>query len=50
MKSLRVLIVAAHYPPQNTSCAHQMSDLAEEFIRQGHRVLVTRPLRPWPII
>ena len=40
---LRVVLISIHYPPLRTSAAVQMSDLAREFIRQGHETLVITP-------
>lgn len=37
---MKYLIVTAFYPPQNSSAAIQMHDLAREFIAQGHQVNV----------
>lgn len=42
-RKLRVLLVSIHYPPLCTSAAVQMSDLAREFVRQGHQTLVITP-------
>ena len=35
---MKYLIVTAFYPPQNSSAAVQINDLANEFIKQGHIV------------
>jgi glycosyltransferase involved in cell wall biosynthesis len=43
-RKLRVALVSIHYPPLCTSAAVQMSDLAQEFVRQGHETLVITPL------
>ncbi|MGE4239642.1 glycosyltransferase family 4 protein [Ramlibacter sp.] len=40
---MRVALIAAHYPPMRTSAAVQMHDLAREFDRQGHEVVVIAP-------
>jgi len=40
---LRVAIISIHYPPLRTSAAVQMSDLAREFVLQGHETLVITP-------
>ena len=33
---MKYLIITAFYPPQNSSAAVQINDLANEFIKQGH--------------
>ena len=35
---MKYLIVTAFYPPQNSSAAVQIFDLANEFINQGHSI------------
>ena len=42
-RKLRVALISIHYPPLRTSAAVQMSDLAQEFVRQGHETLVITP-------
>ena len=42
-RKLRVALISIHYPPLRTSAAVQMSDLAREFVRQGHETLVITP-------
>ena len=40
---MRILILVVYYPPSTTSAAQMMCDLAREFIRQGHEVMVVTP-------
>jgi hypothetical protein len=40
---MRILIVVVYYPPSTTSAAQMMRDLAVEFVRQGHQVMVATP-------
>jgi glycosyltransferase involved in cell wall biosynthesis len=42
-RKLNVALISIHYPPINTSAAVQMSDLAREFVHQGHETLVITP-------
>jgi glycosyltransferase involved in cell wall biosynthesis len=42
-RKFRIALISIHYPPLRTSAAVQMSDLAREFVRQGHEVLVITP-------
>ncbi len=40
---MRILIVVVYYPASATSAAQMMRDLAVEFVRQGHQVMVATP-------
>ena len=40
---MKIVLVAIHYPPFKSSCAVQMSDLADEFAFQNHSVTVLTP-------
>jgi glycosyltransferase involved in cell wall biosynthesis len=40
---MRILLVVVYYPPSTTSAAQMMRDLAVEFVRQGHQVMVVTP-------
>lgn len=40
---LKVVLVCQYYPPNNTSCAVQMSDLAKKIVSLGDEVLVIFP-------
>ena len=40
---MRILLVVVYYPPSKTSAAQMMRDLALEFVRQGHQVVVATP-------
>ena len=40
---MRVLLVVVYYPPSATSAAQMMFDLAHEFVRRGHEVMVVTP-------
>lgn len=42
-RGLRVVLISIHYSPLCTSAAVQMGDLAREFIRQGHDVVLITP-------
>jgi len=42
-RKLRVALITIHYPPLRTSAAVQMSDLAREFVHQGHETTVITP-------
>jgi len=52
-KSLRLALLSSDYPPQCTSMAVQMRDLAKEFVRQGHKPIVIVPTEdleaPWTL-
>lgn len=52
-RGLRVALVSVDYPPQRTSAAVQMRDLAIEMLRQGHRPTIIVPTAdlagPWSI-
>ena len=37
---MRILMLVVYYPPSTTSAAQMMSDLALEYVRQGHQVIV----------
>ncbi len=37
---MRILLIVVYYPPSTTSAAQMMRDLAVEFVRQGHEVMV----------
>lgn len=40
---MRILLVVVYYPPSTTSTAKMMHDLALEYVRQGHQVIVATP-------
>jgi O26-antigen biosynthesis N-acetyl-L-fucosamine transferase len=40
---MRILLVVVYYPPSTTSAAKLMHDLALEYVRQGHQVIVVTP-------
>lgn len=40
---MRVALISSHYPPFRTSAAVQMYDLAQEFLSQGHEIVVITP-------
>lgn len=40
---MKLALVSVHYPPQKTSCAIQMRDLAEELVKCGHEVVLFTP-------
>jgi O26-antigen biosynthesis N-acetyl-L-fucosamine transferase len=40
---MRILLVAVYYSPGTTSVAKMMHDLALEYVRQGHEVIVATP-------
>jgi glycosyltransferase involved in cell wall biosynthesis len=40
---MRIMIVVVYYPPSTTSAAQMMCDLAKEFVRLGHDVMVVTP-------
>jgi len=40
---MRILLVVVYYPPSTTSAAQMMHDLAVEYVRQGHQVIVVTP-------
>jgi glycosyltransferase involved in cell wall biosynthesis len=42
-RALRVALIATDYPPQRTSAAIQIKDLAQELLRQGHQPVVIVP-------
>lgn len=37
---MRILLLVVYYPPSTTSAAQMMRDLALEYVRQGHQVIV----------
>lgn len=43
MRELKVALITAEFPPQRTSAAVQVRDLAEEFVRLGHKPTVIVP-------
>ena len=53
MRELNVVLVTIDFPPQRTSAAVQMRDLAEEFARQGHKPTIIVPSpglsNPWKL-
>jgi hypothetical protein len=40
---MRILLIVVYYPPSPTSAAQMMRDLALEFVRLGHQVMVVTP-------
>ena len=40
---MRILLLVVYYPPSTTSAAQMMRDLAHEYVRQGHHVIVATP-------
>jgi len=42
-RSLRIALIADHFPPLRTSGAVQLRDLSREFVRQGHEITVLLP-------
>jgi O26-antigen biosynthesis N-acetyl-L-fucosamine transferase len=40
---MRILLLVVYYPPSTTSAAQMMQDLAQEYVRQGHQVIVATP-------
>ena len=40
---MRILLIAVYYSPSTTSVARMMHDLALEYVRQGHQVIVATP-------
>ena len=40
---MHLALIAAHFPPVQSSCAVQMRDLGAELVRQGHRVTFLVP-------
>ena len=40
---MKIALISIHYPPLRSSCAIQMSDLAQEFLQQGHEPIVIVP-------
>ena len=40
---MRILLLVVYYPPSTTSAAQMMRDLALEYVRQGHQVIVATP-------
>ena len=41
---MKIALISAHYPPQKTSCAVQMRDLAQELLKMGHDPIVIVPV------
>lgn len=41
---MKIALISAHYPPQKTSCAVQMRDLARELLKMGHDPIVIVPV------
>ena len=41
---MKIALISAHYPPQKTSCAVQMRDLARELFKMGHDPIVIVPV------
>ena len=37
---MRILLLVVYYPPSTTSAAQMMRDLALEYVRQGHQVII----------
>ena len=40
---MRILLLVVYYPPSTTSAAQMMRDLALEYLRQGHQVIIATP-------
>jgi O26-antigen biosynthesis N-acetyl-L-fucosamine transferase len=40
---MRILLIVVYYPPSTTSAARMMRELALEYVRQGHEVIVATP-------
>ena len=40
---MKIALISIHYPPQRSSCAVQMRDLAQEFLILGHEPIVIVP-------
>ncbi len=40
---MRILLIVVYYPPSTTSAARMMRQLALEYVRQGHEVIVSTP-------
>lgn len=40
---MKIALISIHYPPQRSSCAIQMRDLAQEFLILGHEPIVIVP-------
>jgi len=40
---MRILLLVVYYPPSTTSAARMMRELALEYFRQGHQVIVATP-------
>jgi glycosyltransferase involved in cell wall biosynthesis len=40
---MRILLIVVYYPPSKTSAAPLMRELAMEYVRQGHKVMVVTP-------
>jgi glycosyltransferase involved in cell wall biosynthesis len=40
---VKIALISVHYPPQRSSCAVQMNDLAQEFLLLGHVPIVIVP-------
>ena len=40
---MKTALISIHYPPQRSSCAVQMRDLAQELLSLGHEPIVIVP-------
>lgn len=40
---MKIALISVHYPPEKTSCAIQMRDLAKELLKNGHDPIVIVP-------
>jgi glycosyltransferase involved in cell wall biosynthesis len=53
MREINIALITIDFPPQRTSAAVQMRDLAEEFARQGHKPTIIVPSaglsKPWKL-
>jgi O26-antigen biosynthesis N-acetyl-L-fucosamine transferase len=42
-QEMQILLIVVYYPPSPTSAARMIRELAQEYVRQGHRVIVATP-------
>ncbi|MGD0548695.1 MAG: glycosyltransferase, partial [Terracidiphilus sp.] len=42
-QEVRILLIVVYYPPSMTSAARMVRELALEYVRQGHQVIVATP-------
>ena len=43
---MRILVVNSFFPPRTTGSAHFSLDVAREYVRNGHEVLVLTTMSP----